>query len=485
MKNATSISSAENIVFATILCFVGIAGIVGNILVIFNFAKQFKRFFFLRSFLQSWFFDMIGMRFHLAIANIMLLLTIPFYISEKHRSLSQSGCKLYKGIIYFTYSISLLAFLARIVLRLIFDNYGKWKDHERFYTKQYYVLRHLCASTLPIVLQTTYLTKLRKKNYKKIYRFNMQNKHFSFLFVDKFSVVSTILIYAISVFIALPAFSYSDKNGFEVCSCNIVFPGAENTFGACEELAANFPEFDFNCPTKHCISQQEVSDFRSATENVLRNIANQSNELNMNIISSINTTSRNDMIFHSTTTNLVDFNEFQNFSVVISQENCLDNLKQAGIPLKFYIWFNFLYLFLAFLFIYVCIKFTFTRIRRHGVQLLGNKPKLLRNNRKFRASIKQNIDECRNEFFKVKFEEKFLIFIVFAICWFIYFLIEIIKLHFYFGLSEAVCRILSDVSMAIIYINAGFNIFIHIFQRRRHYKQLILKDYKRLILKGC
>ena len=276
---------------------------------------------------------MIGLHFHLAIANIMLLLTIPFYISEKlngYWNLSQSACKLYKGIIYFTYSISLLAISVRIVIILIFDNYGKWKNYERFFTKQYYVLRHLCASILPIVLQTTYLTKLRKKNYKKIYRSNMHMR-FSILFANKFSVVLTILIYAISALIALPAFICRDKNGYEVCSCNIVFPGAENTFGACEELAANFPEFDFNCPTKHCISQQEVSDFRSATENVLRNIANQSNELNMNIIKSINTTSRNGMIFHSTTTNQVDFNEFQNFSIVISQENCLDNLKQASI----------------------------------------------------------------------------------------------------------------------------------------------------------
>ena len=296
----------------------------------------------------------------------------------------------------------------------------------------------------------------------------MQNKRFSFLFANKFSVVSIVLIYAISALIALPAFIYSDKNGSEVCSCNIVFPGAKNTFGACEELAAKFPNFNFDCPTKHCRSQQEVLFFRSATEKFLCNIANQSTVLNMNIINSINTTSRNDVIFHSTTTNQVDFNEFQNFSVVISQGNCLDNLKQAGIPLKLYIWFNFLYLFLAFLSIYVCIKFTFTRIRRHGVQLLGNKPQLLRNNRKFRASIKQNIDECRNKFFKVMFKNKFLIFIVFAICWFIHFLIEIIKLHFYFGLSEVACRILGDMCMAIIYINASFNIFIHIFVRRRY-----------------
>ena len=409
----------------------------------------------------------------------MFLLTIPFCISENlngYWNLSQSACKFYKGITYFTYSLSLLAFLARIIALLVLENYGKWKDHEIFYTKQYYVLRHLCVSTLPIVLQTTYLTDIYKEKQRKFNRYVF----FSDKFANEILKVPTFLMYAISLLIALPAFIYSDKNGYEVCSCNIVFPGAENTFSACKELATNFPNFNFDCPAKHCRSQQEVSGFRSATEKFLCNIANQSTVLNMNIINSINTTSRNAMTFHSTTTNLMDFNEFQNFSVLFSQKNCLDNLKQASITLKLYIWFNFLYLFLAFLFVYVCIKFTFTRIRRHGVQLLGNKPQLLRNNRKFRASIKQNIDECRNEFFKVKFKEKFLIFIVFALCWFIYFLIEI-KLHSYFGLSEAVCRILSDVSMAIIYINAGFNIFTHIFvyifSYRRRFKDLILKGY--------
>ena len=127
MKNTTSISSAGNIAFAAILCFVGIAGIAGNTILIFDFAKKSKQFLFLIGYKQI-FLTMMGLHFHLAIANIMLLLTIPFYSSEKlngYWNLSQSACKFYKGIIYFTYSISLLAISARIVIFLILENYGK------------------------------------------------------------------------------------------------------------------------------------------------------------------------------------------------------------------------------------------------------------------------------------------------------------------------------------------------------------------------
>ena len=107
--------------------------------------------------------------------------------------------------------------------------------------------------------------------------------------------------------------------------------------------------------------------------------------------------------------------------------------------------------------VYFIINRAAATIQRHAVQLFGNKPMLLRNNPKFRASTKQNIHEFINDFYSSK--ENNLVVACFTFCWFIYYLIEIIKLHFYFGLSENSCRILSDVSLIIIYINAGFNIF--------------------------
>ena len=468
MKDATSTYSTENIAFAAILGLVGIVGISGNILRIIQLVKL--------SVIESHdkYFYLIATYFHHAIANILLLLTIPFSISEKlngYWNFSQGVCKFYQGIIYFTYSMSLLAILARIVAALISQNYREWKDHKKFYTKQYYVLCDFNASTLEIVLQTMYLCDFRKEEECKFVDSKLKDK-----FLYKYYLVSTSVIYIISVLIALPVFVYSDKNGFEFCSCNILFPGTKYKLRVCEEFVAKFSEFNFNCSTKICISQQEVPNFRNVTENFLRNIANATRASDVNIINSINATSKTVITFQSTTANLIDFYEYENFSVSFTQEHCLENLKHASISLKLFIWFNLLYLFFVFFFLYILVKFTVRTIRRHGVQLFGNKPKLLRNNRKFRASIKQNVDECLNKFLKVNFKNRFLTLRFFALCWFIYYLIKIIKLYFYFSLSENVCRTLSDVSMLTIYINAGISILISIFMDW----DLIKSDFLRL-----
>ena len=462
MMNSTSISFAGAIAFATILGLFGMVGIFGNIVMIIYFVKTQKNMIFWSK--KEAFIYMIGFFFHHSIANIMLLLTIPFSISEKlngYWNLSQSACKLHQGTIYFSYAASLLLFLARFLQTLILNNYRKWKDQERFLTKQTFVLRHICTSTVHIVLQTTLLSSLHEKKQR---RFNHK-------FFQQSAIVLTILIYTISVLIALPAFIFSDKSGYEFCSCNILFPDTNKRLSVCEEFAARFPAFNFNCPTKNCITQQEFSDFRNAAEEFLPNTTvstNKTTSSNINITSLITTTTKNVMVFRSTT-NLVGSNEYENFSVSSPYETCLDNLKQTSISLKLYTWFNFLCLFLVCFVFVVSVNFTLTNIRKHAVQLLGNKPKLLRNTRKFHASLKQNIDECLDGIYSKKI--KTFPAVSFALCWFVYYLIEIIKLHFYSSLSENTCRTLSDVSMSIIYINAGYNIFIVIYFNRNQIKK--------------
>ena len=464
LMNSTSIFFAENNAFATILGLFGMVGIFGNTTIIIYFVKTQKRIFMSK---KEAFVFMIAFFFHHAIANTMLLLTIPFSILEKlngYWNLSQSACKFYQGIIYFSYSASLLLFLARFLLSLVAGNYGKWKDQERFLTKQTFVLRHICTSTVPIVLQTTLLSSLDEKKQRRF------GRHY-FKFLQRSAIALTILIYVISVLIALPAFIFSDKSGYEFCSCNILFPDTNKRLSVCEEFAARFPAFNFNSPTKNCISQQEFSDFRYAADEFLRNTTVSTNKTklsNVNITGSIMTTSKNALVFHSTT-NVIGSNEYENFSVSFSQETCLDNLKQASISLKVYMWVNFLCLFLVCFVFVVFVKFTLTKIRKHAVQLLGNKPKLLRNTRKFHASLKQNIDECLDDIYNKKINT--FPAVSFALCWFVYYLIEIIKLHFYSSLSENTCRTLNSVSMAIIYINAGYNIFIVVYFYRNQIKK--------------
>ena len=469
MMNSTNLSFIRNSFPATIIGFYGIVGIFGNAVIVIYFVKiQYKVPLLIRK--KLFFFSMIGSFFHHSIANILFLLTIPFSISEMlngYWKLSQSACKFHQGIIYFSYSASLLLFLARFLLGLIVNNYGKWKDQERFLTKQTFVLRHICTSTIPIVLQTTLLSSLDNKKEKRFRRYYGK-------FLQRSAIALTILIYTISVLIALPAFTYSDKSGYEFCSCNILFPDTNKRLSVCEEFAARFPAFNFNCSTKNCRTQQEFSDFRYAADEFLRTTivsTNKTTSSNINITSSILTTTKNAMVVNSTT-NVVGFNEYENFSVSFPHETCLDNLKQASISLKLYIWFNFLCLFLVcFMFIFF-VKFTLTKIRKHAVQLLGNKPRLLRKTRKFHASLKQNINECLDEIYNES--TNISLAVIFALFWFVYYLIEIIKLHFYSSLSEDTCRILSDASMATIYINAGnISFWVTFWNRNRIKKELL------------
>ena len=341
IKNATSISSSENILYTMILVVSGIAEMIGKTVILVRSAKiEFKSLKIFRVHIivkiKMIFVAMFFRYFHFALASIMLLLTIPLSISEKqygYWNLSQSACKFHKGIAYFCYSMSLLFLFFKTVVLLIEQNYGKWKDHERFFSKQYLVLHKLCASTLPIALRTTYLSRLalKHKKSKRMFRSKLTTE-----LKFRIPIVSTVLIYAISALCALPVFIYSGKHGYEFCSCNILFPGSEKRLRVCEEFAAKFSAFNFNCPTNTCISRKEVYDFRNTVEKFLRNTANKTKMLNVNIINSIMTTPQNAVAFQSTTTNRINSKEYENFSFSFSNENCLDNLKHASISLKIY-----------------------------------------------------------------------------------------------------------------------------------------------------
>ena len=482
MNNSPSTGiSPVDIAYSVILGFIFGFGMVGNVIVswfglrnFLNFQKRQRRFkyFSVIQKLSLFCLPLIQFHFHLSLINILLLLTIPFNIIEmlaENWILFNTSCKLQQGIVFLNYLVSVSFLLVKIIYNMFVGHFSKWKNHKRFIYRQYLVIGRICDFPATVAMAIASLPNplcddeemKRESAWEKL---TSRNKKRKILKLSKtYALIPTVVIYIVSVLIALPIFVYGEKNSQELCGCNIFYSEFEKEIYSREKLATEFPTLTFDCLTETCISKKNFFASCNASKDFFQ--SNETPNLNTNINHTILKKSV-DVTFDSTTkTSVINFTVYEYLDRAISERSCIRNLRQTSGFYKFYRWFNFCSLFFAMFVVFVSYKIRVKSMRRDAIQAFRNKPKVLRNHRKLNTSIAQNEKELQKDLYSHK--ELITTIIVFATCWFLYNLFEVIKLFLSFILSESECRIFTNVAMIMVYFNAGISPYLLIFLKNR------------------
>ena len=483
MNNSSTMGiSPANITYSVILSFILGFGMFGNTFVLWfgldnflKFQKRQRRFYYLPVIhkLSLFCLPLIQFHFHLSLINILLLCTIPFRMIEmltENWILFNTSCKLQQGIVFLNYLVSLSFLLIKIIYNMFVGHFSKWKNHKRFINRQYLVLGRICDSpatvAMAIASSPNPLCDDEEMNRESAWeKLTNRNKKRKILKLSKtYALIPTIVIYIVSVLIALPIFVYGEKNSQELCGCNIFYFEFEKEVYSREKLVMEFPTFNFDCLTKTCFTKQNFLASCNASENFFQNYETSTSNTNAN--HTILKRSDKFVTFDSTReTSVINFTVYEYFDRAISERSCIQSLRETTSFYTFYRWFNFCSLFFAMFVVLVSYEIRVKSMRRDAIQAFRNKPKILRNHRKLNISIAQNEKELQKDLYSHK--ELITTIIVFATCWFLYNLFEVIKLFLSFILSERECRIFTNVAMIMVYFNAVINPYLLIFLKNR------------------
>ena len=479
-ENSMSRISIEKLAFASFLSFIFFFGICGNVLILQFYSKKHQNVLSMSTNNEFHIYCsicliMIHFNFHFAVANILFLCTIPFNIVEKFNNgqwiFSPFICQVYQTVLFFNYSVTIWFLLLKTISIIFLRKLDHKTYFEKYRTKQSVVLHRLCYSTTKIVSLTTFLPQaFPAKKKSRFLRLSMQ----LFEPFKPYAPKITIAAYMISVLTTMPVFAYSDTDGYGYCTCSyLLYSDSKKEIAQCENLRTAFPDFEYDCPRQRCIREQDFFDFQNAAENFF-----QSKETNNTVSHGNNSTTMTSfdilMTFPSALVdNIAEFTVVENYSNLTFQESCTDDQNRAGVFLKLYRWYNITCIFVVTLAMVICFRCRVKKLKSVAIQLTGNKPRLLRNSHELNSSIKQNIKQLKKDL--LFFKEHILTVTVFTVFWFFYHIVEICKLHLFFSLSENDCKILTNISQALIYAYAGLSSYIFIIYKKREFTALLMR----------